>query len=178
MAHGNGSWLPGEGIPELLKKYKNPVGIEIGSDHGWTTEYLLDVVDGLVLHTVDPYTAYIDWNGSPADQSSRTSVYDGFKNRIKRFGDRNIHHELTSDDAASNFEDESIDFIFIDGIHTYEQVTLDCNNYYSKIKKGGLITGHDYNAVKGVKKAVDEFAAKVGKEVKHTQQDVWYWYKD
>ncbi len=63
------------------------------------------------------------------------------------------------------------------GLHTYEQLTKDCANFYSKVKPGGVFAGHDYNAIPGVKKAADEFAAKVGKKILFTECDVWYWIK-
>ena len=43
------------------------------------------------------------------------------------------------------FKDSSIDFIYIDGCHTYDAVLQDLKNYYSKIKYGGLVCGHDFS---------------------------------
>ena len=45
------------------------------------------------------------------------------------------------------------------------------------MKDGGLFSGHDYNVIKEVNKAVKEFAQLVGKEILTTDNDVWYWYK-
>ena len=72
---------------------------------------------------------------------------------------------------------DEYDFIFIDGLHSYEQVLKDCKNYYSKIKTGGIFSGHDYNTIEGVNRAVNEFAFSVGKTIKQTKNDVWYWIK-
>ena len=84
-------------------------------------------------------------------------------------------------DASSNvmnmFPDESLDFVFIDGIHTYDGVITDCRNYYSKVKKGGIFSGHDYTMIPDVNKAVTEFSLEVAKPVRTTEVDVWYWYK-
>jgi hypothetical protein len=82
-----------------------------------------------------------------------------------------------SDNVVDEFEDESLDLLFIDGLHTYEQVLIDSHNYYSKVKTGSIFSGHDYTAIPGVNKAVIEFAASVGKEILTTECDVWYWYK-
>jgi len=46
---------------------------------------------------------------------------------------------------AKDFEDESIDFLFIDANHTYEYVSQDIAAYLPKIKPGGIIAGHDFN---------------------------------
>jgi predicted methyltransferase len=74
-------------------------------------------------------------------------------------------------------QENHFDVIFIDGLHTYEQLTKDCANYYSKLKDGGVFAGHDYNAIPGVKQAANEFAALYHKEIMFTESDVWYWIK-
>ena len=51
-----------------------------------------------------------------------------------------------SDTLSSKVEDESIDFLFIDGGHKYTQVKKDIDAWYPKIKKGGIICGHDYES--------------------------------
>ena len=54
------------------------------------------------------------------------------------------------------------DFLYIDGNHRYEAVKSDLINYYPRVKKGGIISGHDYEfeGTPDVKKAVDEFFKK------------------
>lgn len=60
-------------------------------------------------------------------------------------------------DRAKEFEDESIDFCFIDANHTYDFVRKDILAYLPKMKKGGVIAGHDYNmSHPGVIQAVNE----------------------
>lgn len=60
-------------------------------------------------------------------------------------------------DRAKDFEDESIDFCFIDANHTYEFVKRDIAAYLPKMKKGGIMAGHDYNlSHPGVIQAVNE----------------------
>lgn len=67
-------------------------------------------------------------------------------------------------DVVNKYNDESIDFCYIDGSHEYDDVKKDILSYLPKIKKGGIIAGHDYNKEdwKGVVRAVDEiFGEKV-----------------
>lgn len=45
----------------------------------------------------------------------------------------------------SSLEDESFDAVFIDGNHSYEYVKQDLENYYKKVKKGGVVAMHDAN---------------------------------
>lgn len=49
-----------------------------------------------------------------------------------------------SDTVIHSFDDNSLDVIYIDGSHEYEQVCRDIDNSLLKIKKGGFICGHDY----------------------------------
>lgn len=64
--------------------------------------------------------------------------------------------KMTSQDAAQLFGDESFEFIFLDAEHHYEDVLNDLKNWWPKLKKGGVMAGHDFNGT-GVQKAVVEF---------------------
>tara|TARA_B000000557_G_C20812579_1_gene461032 strand:+ start:1901 stop:2461 length:561 start_codon:yes stop_codon:yes gene_type:complete len=46
-------------------------------------------------------------------------------------------------EASKKYKDESLDFVFIDGSHLYEDVLDDINHWYPKVKKGGILSGHD-----------------------------------
>jgi predicted O-methyltransferase YrrM len=49
-----------------------------------------------------------------------------------------------SSEAAANFADGSIDFVFIDACHLYSRVTKDIDAWLPKVRSGGLICGHDF----------------------------------
>ncbi len=172
---GASRWLPGEDIPEIIKGIENPVGVEVGVAEGTTTEYLLQTLPSLRLSGVDSYPVYIDWNDTQPDGDANKAE---MLRKVDPYMERYNHIYEDSDDAVSKFDDESLDFVFIDGLHTYNQVLKDCQNYYSKIKKGGFIIGHDFARIQGVNKAVREFAKSIGKEIKNAKQDLWYWQKD
>lgn len=170
-------WLPGEDIPQLLSNFTSPVGIEIGTHLGHTTKYLLEKISDLTLHGIDPYSDYTDWNGQYYGVSNKQAEYSNFIDSLSPYLYRYFHHRKTSDEAVDEFEDESLDFIFIDGLHTYDQVLKDCYNYYPKLKKSGLFCGHDYSVIQDVGKAVREFSQHAKAEIKTANQDIWYWYK-
>ena len=50
-----------------------------------------------------------------------------------------------SENCHDYFEDNSVDFIYIDGDHSAESVEKDIKNYMPKLKKGGILAGHDYH---------------------------------
>ena len=65
---------------------------------------------------------------------------------------------MDSIEASKKYEDNSIDFVFIDANHDYDYVKKDIEAWFPKVKTGGVIAGHDYHKHwKGVVKAVDEF---------------------
>lgn len=165
----------GYGLAELIKNIEEPDGIEIGCDVGDTTDFLLSTHPKLKLISIDPYENYVDWNGNSLNE--REELCQRMLKRMERFNDRFALIRLTSDEAHRMFKPEQFDFIFIDGLHTYEQLSKDCENYYDKVKTGGIFAGHDYHAIPGVRQAADEFAAKVGREIHFTECDVWYWVK-
>lgn len=53
--------------------------------------------------------------------------------------------EGVSDSFVDRFEDDSLDFVFIDGDHRYNQVKKDIVNWRKKVKKGGILAGHDFD---------------------------------
>jgi predicted O-methyltransferase YrrM len=77
-----------------------------------------------------------------------------------------------TDEAAKYFNDEEIDVIFVDGGHSYEVVKADILAWLPKMKKGGIMAGHDFNAWQGVNKAVQEIFGTPHK----VENDCWFIY--
>lgn len=72
-------------------------------------------------------------------------------------------------EAAGLYEDNSLDFVFIDGNHARPFVTKDIHLWYPKVKSGGIFAGHDYTSHIGVKRAVDA----VFPRVKQVSEKCW-----
>ena len=90
-----------------------------------------------------------------------------FKEEMKDNKFVNIHRGYSLD-VVNNFPDEYFDFVYIDADHTFDGCYHDICSWYPKVKKGGVISGHDFTARKirtrkgkimfGVKEAVNKFA--------------------
>lgn len=167
--------ISGLGLRNYVMTIERPIGIEIGCANGDTSKYLLDVNKNLKIFSIDPYENYVDWNGN--NLTNMSTIYQEAMELLSPYGDRFVHIKNYSDNVVDMFEDESVDFVFIDGLHTYDQVLKDCKNFYSKVKKNGVFSGHDYTVIQGVNKAVNEFAESVNKQVFTMECDAWMWYK-
>lgn len=78
-----------------------------------------------------------------------------FENNLKQYNDQFRLIVGKSTEAAKTFKDKTIDFVFIDAAHDYDNVRDDILAWYSKCK--GVIAGHDYiPTYSGVMNAVDE----------------------
>jgi Methyltransferase domain len=175
VTHVN-KWLPGEDIPKLLEYKENLVGIEIGVDCGVTSEHLLSSLPTLKLFGIDPYMDYVDWSNVLVT-GQESNAFPVMMEKTSKFDKRFVLIREKSDDAINVFEDESMDFIFVDGIHTYDQVLKDCRNYWPKLKRNGLFCGHDFTNIQQVNQAVNEFAQEIGYQISRANQDIWYWFK-
>src|SRR5260221_412005 len=47
-------------------------------------------------------------------------------------------------EAVEDFEDESLDFVYIDANHEFRYIAEDLCEWTKKVKKGGIVAGHDY----------------------------------
>ncbi len=165
--------------------------IEIGVWQGNFSREILDTIHPSELHLVDPWKFEIPWEPDPRFYLASRAICKTFddmdliaENVRKRFaGDpRVIIHHNFSEKEAGDFADESFDWIYIDGCHSYRQVKLDLELYYPKVKIGGILCGDDYswgpeynNPQYPVKVAVNEFAADYHLVVNtDTLQGQWY----
>jgi predicted O-methyltransferase YrrM len=136
------------GLRELIsyiKKFKNTKEmrmVEIGSYAGEST--MIFAEDFKEVISIDPFINDYDPNDITCKYMELEKVYDTFKEVVDRNG--NIEHiRMTSDDAVESLTGTSVDFIYIDGLHTYEQIKKDIKNYLPLLKPNCLIAGHDYH---------------------------------
>lgn len=148
---------------DFLSKKIGPLNeksmIEIGSYAG-ESSVIFAKKFGLVI-CVDPFIDDYDENDPTCYHAPMSVVEKAFDERTYNF--QNILKiKETSDDFftnAANNKVEKIDFIYIDGMHTYEQVKKDIENAKTFLNNDvKIIGGHDYSENHpGVKLAVDEF---------------------
>lgn len=87
--------------------------------------------------------------GTPLHEfAENNSVYKIFNENMIALGfDKHIKlFNMDSDQAHIFINDNSVELLFIDAGHVYEDVKNDLINYIPKVKKGGIICGHDYES--------------------------------
>jgi predicted O-methyltransferase YrrM len=126
--------------------------VEVGTRYGDLAYEAIKARPDLKLTVVD------NWQGAFADGEQVT--------REKLRGFDVVIEKNTSVEAAKFFNFESLDFIYIDAAHDYANVTADIEAWWPKVKKGGILSGHDYETKLDdgfwgpieVKQAVDDWA--------------------
>lgn len=143
---------------------------EIGVATGDFSRAILDIVKPDRLHLIDPWEFqdredYIDDPNNVPDaenQARYEAILEMFSGEIA--SGQVVVHRAYSQDVAPSFADGQFDWVFIDGLHTYEGCRTDLVSYAPKVKPSGFILGHDYSnneihrkIQSGVVEAVNEF---------------------
>ncbi|MGA1868151.1 MAG: class I SAM-dependent methyltransferase [bacterium] len=146
---------------------KSLIGVEIGIYKAEHAASLLTHLDIKRLYLVDPYELYDDYEEGKAhygvDQDPLQLARKEACERLAQYGDK-VRWILkkSSDITADDIPDE-LDFVYIDGNHDEAFVRSDILKFYSQLRQGGVIGGHDfYNGFcrehDGVVRAVTQFS--------------------
>lgn len=161
---------------ELIEFFpKNSIGVEIGVWKGQFSKILLDTVNPKMLYLIDPWEGDVmsgDKNGNNIVTINLPTYF--IENIIPEFyfiDNVKVINGFSS--FLQFFPDDYLDWIYIDGDHSYESVKHDLNVCFPKIKKDGIISGHDYTNTMfpGVVKAVDEFCLENKLNIEYLTQD-------
>lgn len=166
------------------------VGAEVGVFDGYFSEHLCRTIPGLKLYSVDAWAVYPGYRDHKFESSMRAAE-EKARARLAPFNAKII--KKFSTDAAQDFEDESLDFVYIDANHEYKFVKQDIELWAPKVRIGGIVAGDDYYMTRagnmGVIQAVNEYAEAHGHDLQTTlwdavnpvvdnQQPAWFFRKD
>ena len=139
--------------------------VEIGSFKGKSTAFMcVEIANSgkdIRFECIDPMELLGHYAESAKNEQEIFADYSEtrFHERLASVRDYYKLHKMTSDDAVKLYEDGSIDFIMIDGDHSYEGVKKDVLNFLPKMRSGGLMTGDDAfvpEIIQAVKDAIVE----------------------
>lgn len=144
----------------------NGIFVEIGAYKGKSTSFLATEIHNqkrnLKYVVVDSFEGAIN-SSEPLEVEvykniKFTELYDDYLNNIATVSRYVLTEVGLSHIVADRFLDNSIDTLFIDGGHSYNQVKADIEAWLPKLKATGIMAGHDYNIYSwpGVVAAVNE----------------------
>lgn len=126
-------------LPKLLSEVEVKEMAEIGVEVGKYSECLLNGIPNLKLYSIDPWETYNSYRIGIKDK-----VSEYYKQATERLKGRCEIIRKFSIDASKDFADESLDAVFIDANHDLVNVINDVDVWSKKVKKGGVMIGHDY----------------------------------
>lgn len=164
------------------------IGVELGVGTAQTfCTFLQQCPKIKVLYGVDNYPVTTatgiemsDNNHVPLDEKA-TEVSKFFAHHNIKYSvhpEKAIFLEEDTLVASTKFENNSIDFIFIDTYVDYVQLTNELTAWYPKIKSNGLVSGHDWD-YEDVRRGVNDFRKRLQTTSYFSTFDsVWVWRKD
>ena len=121
----------------------NLIGVEIGVHYGNNALNILKALSIKQLYLIDPYDSYVEkgifW---------KTKYKDIYKEVRKKFEKYKVKVKFIKRKSIDAIEliPNRLDFVYIDGNHTFKAVKKDIESYYPKVKNGGIIGGHDFDS--------------------------------
>jgi predicted O-methyltransferase YrrM len=130
---------------QAIKAINPKIGLELGTSIGDNAETYYKELNLDILYLVD--------------FDPRATKY-----MAERFKDAKIQTRILNTDsrvAAKNIT-ETLDFVYIDANHDYDSVMVDICLWYPKIRKGGILAGHDYQRSNDVARALHHWNVQYG----------------
>lgn len=127
-------------LPQFFVDMGYKVGAEIGVYKGEFSEKFGKA--GLKLYAIDPWRIYKDY-GNPRGQARLDFQYEHTKRVLAPFKNVTIMRKASME-AVEGFDNESLDFVYIDANHEFRYIAEDLYEWTKKVKKGGIVSGHDY----------------------------------
>ena len=187
-----------EDMYKLFAELGFSTGIEIGVEKGKNAQTMFEIIPNLKLYGVDSYKqhpqASYAYHAAIRHWDSRY-LQNCKRQCLARMKGRNFTLlQGFSEYMVDKLEDNSVDFVYIDSDHSYDMIMLDVIKWGRKIKKGGIMSGHDYYPENNKKKrrakvtqAIDDYTnihgikfyvtSEVHAKLKGDIYPSWFWVK-
>jgi len=164
---------------EMVRKFDSGSHfVEIGSFKGKSTACMgVEIINSgkeIKYDQVDTWLGSTEHRGDPSIIGG--TLFDEFNKNTEKVSHVINPIRLASVEASKLYEDESLDFVFIDAAHDLVNVLKDITSWIPKVKKGGVIAGHDYGGgFFGVNGAVDNYFAQIPEAKVESTSDCSWW---
>ena len=132
-------------LPKWLVDKGLIVGAEIGVYKGEFTE-IFCLAGVKMIYAIDPWKAYWPTKTDFVTQKRQDFLCEHSHRTLDKYPNCTIVKK-ESMEALADFEDESLDFVYIDGNHSFKTVAEDICEWSRKVRKGGVVSGHDYTSI-------------------------------
>jgi hypothetical protein len=155
-------------VYDLVRNIRPGKIVELGTQQGTSFYSILQAIKDSELNS-EAY-AVDSWEGDEHavyDSKEGSKFYQFVSNTIREYyGSQNARlMKMLFDEAVAEFDDNSIDLLHIDGLHTYEAVSHDYNTWKGKLKQEAIVLFHDTQV------ADDDFGVwKFWKELKENEK--------
>lgn len=134
-------------LAALFHELEYKVGAEIGVAGGDYSEVIMRHNPQLeLMYGVDPYLSYDGYKDFKR-LGTFTALEQSAHQKLDRYPSYLFKKEL-SVEAADYFDDGELDFVYIDANHSEPYVSQDIEAWTPKVRKGGIVAGHDYARIK------------------------------
>lgn len=128
-------------LAHLFRKLGFTSGAEIGVEQGVYAEVLCRANPGVMLSCVDAWRAYSGYRDH-VSQDKLDGFYQATQARLAPYAVEFVR--AFSADAVKEFNDKSLDFVYLDANHELPFVMFDLIEWSKKVRPGGIVAGHDY----------------------------------
>ncbi|HRQ68058.1 MAG TPA: class I SAM-dependent methyltransferase [Candidatus Syntrophosphaera sp.] len=127
-------------MASLFKDLGYGIGAEVGVRYGYYSRVLCDKIPSLKLYCIDP------WGESYSDERVRFKMDKGYFRARRNLAGYDVEFiKKKSMEALPDIKDESLDFVYIDAAHDFDNVMMDIIGWSKKVRTGGIVSGHDYS---------------------------------
>jgi hypothetical protein len=163
-------------------------GAEIGVHKGHYSLGLCSRIPNLKLYCVDPWVQFdVPERRIFLKYATSERMAEAYEEAKVSLAPYNVEFmRMTSEEASKIISDNTLDFVYIDALHDYENVLKDITLWEPKVRHGGIISGHDYANLYyfGVVDAVEKFVKDhniesyfVTEWEKRRTPPSWFWVK-
>jgi hypothetical protein len=126
-------------LTEFLAEVNYNLGAEIGVRFGRFSIKLCKANPNLTLYAIDPWLGY----NARYTNKRQEKIYQEYLRRTVGWPQIKTMRKYSMD-ALEDFEDQSLDFVYIDGDHTFDFAMMDIICWSKKVKSAGIVMVHDF----------------------------------
>ena len=134
-------------LSELYHELAFKVGAEIGVAEGFHSREICQKVPPVKLYCVDLWDTYYRGTTKLKNRAMQDDAYTQAVENLSPYDTELLR--FPSDEAYKQFADNSLDFVYIDGDHSFDYVMLDLIYWSRKVRPGGIVSGHDAYRFRG-----------------------------